>query len=433
MKAKRRNLVTNLSVRWIGISAVWFLLLVVPVPAQDKHAKEARKLGIEMLRDIKSTLKENYYDSTFRGVNLDERFRVAEARVNTLDSYPQVFRAIAQVLIEFNDSHTNFFPPRLTKTVDYGFTWQMIGDRCYVVDVKKGSDAEAKGLKVGDLLTGVENYNPTRENLWLMTYLWWRLAPRESLRVFVASPDGTERELLITSKFVDTDDFIEERRKLNAKPYRCEELTSDLITCKLYTFSVEPPLIDDMMKLITKYKKLILDLRGNGGGHVATEIHLTGYFFDHDVKIGNLKTRKKPEERMARSHKKKAFTGDLIVLIDSKTMSAAEVFARVIQLEKRGKIIGDVSAGKVMTSKYMPLYASTANAGFGLNVTIGDLIMSDGQSLEGVGVIPDKAIGPTAEALVKGTDPVLAYAAKMFGVLLTPEQAGALSFLKSRY
>lgn len=56
--------------------------------------------------------------------------------------------------------------------------------------------------------------------------------------------------------------------------------------------------------------------------------------------------------------------------------------------------------------------------------------MSDGQSLEGIGVVPDKTIGPTGQALAEGTDPVLAYAATMFGAQLTPEQAGRLYFIK---
>src|SRR5205085_968323 len=104
-----------------------------------------------------------------------------------------------------------------------------------------------------------------------------------------------------------------------------------------------------MIAEIGTHKKLILDLRGNGGGYVKTEEYLTGYFFDHDVKIATFMMRNQTRERIAKSQKEKAFKGDLIVLIDSNSASASEVFSRVIQIEKRGKIVGDVSAGAVMT------------------------------------------------------------------------------------
>ncbi len=173
------NVIISRLIHRAGLLVVCFCLLINAASAQNNNdpgnsnTKEARKLGIEMLREIKSILSKDYYDPNFHGVNLDERFNLAEERVSALETYPQVYRAVAQVVVEFNDSHTNFYPPRMTKTVDYGFSWQIIGDKCYVVDVKKGSDAEVKGLRIGDVITGVENYNPTRQNLWLITYLFF--------------------------------------------------------------------------------------------------------------------------------------------------------------------------------------------------------------------------------------------------------------------
>lgn len=354
LNSLRTHSALNTLIGWAGLVAFSFCLLVGPVAGQKsdpKTTKAARKLGLDILSEIKAILKKEYYDPNFRGINLDQRFGAAEERIKTLESYPQVYRAIAQLVIDFKDSHTAFVPPTMTKTVDYGFSWQMIGDRCYVVDIKKGSDAEAKGLRPGDVITGIENYNPTRENLWLLTYLLYRLDPQSRLKIFLAGPSDSEREVLIQSKVMNTTDVIKEKEErefqTNAKPYKCAELNLELLACKLYTFAVDINMIDKMMKEVKKHRKFILDLRGNGGGHVATEMRLTGYFFDHDVKIADERTRRKTEERIAKSQKEKSFSGDLIVLIDSKSASASEVFARVIQIEKRGRVIGDVSAGKV--------------------------------------------------------------------------------------
>ena len=63
---------------------------------------------------------------------------------------------------------------------------------------------------------------------------------------------------------------------------------------------------------------------------------------------------------------------------------------------------------------------------FGNSVTIADLIMPDGNSLERTGVTPDETLLPTAGDLAAQRDPVLARAAKIAGVELDPVKAGSL-------
>jgi carboxyl-terminal processing protease len=125
--------------------------------------------------------------------------------------------------------------------------------------------------------------------------------------------------------------------------------------------------------------------------------------------------------------------GRIIALVDSESASAAEILARVLQLEQRGVVIGDRTAGSVMMGEMMSSAVQLVSAGdelrilpFGFSVTVADVIMKDGKSLERVGVVPDEALVPTQQDLAAGRDPVLARAATMLGVALDPAAAGKL-------
>jgi len=175
---------------------------------------------------------------------------------------------------------------------------------------------------------------------------------------------------------------------------------------------------------IRKDKALIIDLRGNPGGSVDTLRYFIGMFFDRDVKVFDKVERKKTSPEVAKREHAIYFPGKLIVLVDSESASASEIFARVMQLEKRGSVIGDRSSGSVMEAT--GFYFASSGVDYGAEVTIANLIMTDGKSLEHHGVNPDEVSLPQPDDLRSGRDPVLAHAAQELGVTLTPEAAGKL-------
>jgi carboxyl-terminal processing protease len=401
-----------------------------------------RDRGHTMLKVIKNEIKKNYYDPTFRGIDLEARFKTAEEKVDVAKSVGQVFGIVAQVLLDFEDSHLFFIPPQRSDSVDYGWQMQMIGERCYVSAVKPGSDAEAKGLKPGDQVKVVDAFAPTRENLWKLKYLYYALRPQPGMRLIVQSPDGPDRQLDVTARVKqgkrrldltgsssDTDiwDLIRESENEDRlRRHRYYEMGDDALIWKMPQFDLDERGVDDMMGKAKKRKALVLDLRGNPGGAENTLKLLLGYFVNAEAKVGDIKRRKETKPLIVKP-RGGGFKGKLVVLIDGESGSSAELFARMIQMEKAGTVIGDRSAGAVMRSKgYSYQIGADTVIFYGASITDADLIMTDGQSLERNGVKPDELLLPTAADLAAKRDPVLARAAAVVGLTLDPAKAGTM-------
>ena len=148
--------------------------------------------------------------------------------------------------------------------------------------------------------------------------------------------------------------------------------------------------------------------------------------FDREVLVAEEKLRDRQIKVVAKPSRS-AFAGRLIVLVDSRSASAAEMFARISQIEKRGIVIGDRTAGAVMTSRIFPHQAGIgALAFYAASVTVGDVRMSDGASLEKIGVEPNEIVLPTPSDLARSRDPVLAHAVELAGGSMSAADAGRL-------
>jgi len=417
--------------------------------AAQKLDSIERQRTQDILKTIKGSLKDNYYDPTFHGMDLETRFKTADEKLKQANSLGQALSIIAQVLLDLNDSHTYFQPPRRTISVEYGWQMQAIGDKCFISAVKPRSDAEAKGLKTGDLILSVDGFKPNRRELWKLEYYYYALSPRPGMHLVVQSPGQPPRELDVAAKVrqlkrvidlagtnanLDVNDYIRESEDDDKFYQHRFQKMGSVVIWKMPNFSFLPEQADSLMASEVDGKSgLILDLRGNPGGYVVTLERLAGHFFDHDVKIADLKGRKAMKPQVAKTSGKDTFAGKLIVLVDSKSGSAAELFARLMQIEKRGVVIGDVSSGSVMQSRDDDHSVGVDTIiQYGASITNADVIMTDGKSLEHVGVIPDELLLPTAEDLAANRDPVLARAAELMGVKLDPERAGMMFPLKWR-
>jgi C-terminal processing protease CtpA/Prc len=395
-----------------------------------------------MLHDVADDVRQNYYDRNFHGVDWDAKVREAKEKIDKADTLNRALTAIAAAFDSLNDSHTNFLPPDRPYVNDYGFEMQMIGNHCYVVRVRPGSDAGKEGVKPGDEIETVNGYTPTREDFRRMQYVFWILRPQPGLYLKLRAIGGDERQVAVQAKFVQhskvvdlqymnyftiSREFANQEHRLGV---RYANRDYDVLIVRLPVFY--PFRADEADSILSKtqgFKAVIFDLRGNPGGVEEMDRSLLGAILDHKVKIADRVERNKttPVETEHHFH---PFAGKVVVLVDSESSSAAEIFARVVQLEKRGIVMGDRSSGMVMEAH--PFFHRTDGDKrddfivFGSEVTDADLIMVDGHSLERTGVTPDLVILPSASDLAAGRDPVLAKAADSVGVTMTPEEAGKL-------
>ncbi|MEP7214463.1 MAG: S41 family peptidase [Acidobacteriota bacterium] len=393
----------------------------------------------QILSNIKGVIQKNYYDPAFHGVNLDERFKLAEAKIKEASSLSAADAAIAQTLIDFNDSHLFYLPPPRAVKIEYGWQVGIVGDNAYIFAVKPKSDAAAKGLKVGDMVLSMNGFKPSRSEMWKMNYYYYQISPRAAIKMVVQSPDSEPRELEIVTKVtqlkqtvdltsdIDLNEYIRDSEKESRSSFHRFQKVGNTVIWQMPRFPSDPAFIDKVMKeRVLGNPNLVLDLRGNPGGAVKSLERLAGYFFDKDVKIADMKRRKATEVSTAATRGTNTFAGHVVVLLDSSSASCSEILARMLQIEKRGYVIGDRSAGAVMQSRSYSMKMGTDSLIlYGLSVTDAEVIMTDGKSLEHVGVTPDELLIPTAAEMSMFSDVALARAIeKAGGTKIDPLAAG---------
>jgi len=419
------------------LAAVCVLVIAVDAAVDALPAaqvsKRDRDVAVQMLKQVREDLQEHYYDPGFRGIDITARFEQAEAKVRAATGINEISTVLVDLLLEFNDSHTRFYLPQRAVRVEYGWGMSIVGDDAVVTAVTKGSDAEVKGLRPGDRVLWLNRHQPTRKNLPWLRYYYRAVRPQAAQRVVVRKLDGAEAVYDIASKVrevpvMQLEDLIDEiihSAEGGAGDRNQTVELGNILIWRMKAFGEKRP-VEQALARARRFKTLIIDMRGNSGGAVDTLMRMVSLTFDREVTVAVEKTRKKMQTDIAKPAKD-AFDGAIIALVDSESASAAEVYSRVLQIEKRGSVMGDRTAGAVMTSRF---FSHTVGAGaiafYGTSITVGDVRMSDGASLENAGVVPDVPVLPSPADVAAPRDPALARAVEAAGGRLTPEAAAKL-------
>jgi C-terminal processing protease CtpA/Prc len=187
---------------------------------------------------------------------------------------------------------------------------------------------------------------------------------------------------------------------------------------RVRTFAIPDAEIVGMIKPLKDTKFVILDLRGNGGGIQSTMVDFIAHFVTEPFEMASSISRGKSEPIHVKPDLPQ-IACPLLVLIDSSSASASEMFARSMQIHKRAVVIGDRSGGRVNSARFfweppgairgtVPVSTFDWKAvEFGTEIAVAQILMEGGEELEGRGVVPDEYCIPTPSDLRAERDPCL--------------------------
>ena len=112
----------------------------------------------------------------------------------------------------------------------------------------------------------------------------------------------------------------------------------------------------DQMVQTNKVTRLILDLRGNGGGLIDEAVQILGFFLPKGTEVVSTKGK---IERASHSYTTKTSpiypSMPMIVMVDNHSASASEIVAGALQDLKRATIIGQRTYGKGLVQNLRPI------------------------------------------------------------------------------
>ena len=258
--------------------------------------------------------------------------------------------AALESIVEELDPHSSYIPKKdvfagsvqLESNFEgIGAEFQFIDDTIWVSSVMKGSPSEKAGLKAGDKILFVNRIAVSGANI---SHL--------ELTNLVRGPKGTP-VIATISRVGNKDHFNLQiiRDKIQSRSVDFTDMPVQgigYIKCSRFTHSTATEMREAIMSLISKgMKSLVLDLRDNSGGYVSSAIKVADEFLkDKDLIVY---TEGRNPEHNAKTFASSAGlyeNGNLVVLINENTASAAEIVTGALQDHDRALVIGRRTFGK---------------------------------------------------------------------------------------
>ena len=268
---------------------------------------------------------------------------------------------------------------RSNSYVGIGVTVTYEQDGLHIQEVAEGGPAQAAGLLAGEIITTADGNDLTGENVYNGTGL---IRGEEGTQVVLTVLDatGVTRRVTVT------------RARLKTQPVSYELLEGGVGYVSLDNFydgsaqHVKAAVEELQAQGATS---LLFDLRDNPGGYLEELLDLLDYLLpEGDIfRSGD------------RSGPQKTTTSDaacvdlpMAVLVNADSYSAAELFAAQLRESAGAVIVGETTCGKGYSQQSFELPGER-----GINISTKTYYTGAGQSLIGVGVVPDILVEQSGE------------------------------------
>jgi len=265
------------------------------------------------------------------------------------------------------DPHSVYIPPKQFEKVQedfkgkfegVGISFRVLNDTITVIEPVGGGPSARMGVLSNDRIVKI---NDTSSIKWTDQKVMHTLRGPKGTKVKISIVRPSVKEIL---------DFIIIRDEIALTSVDAAiMLTKDVGYIRVNQFkeTTHSEMEKALQTLRTAgMRKLILDLRDNGGGYLEEAVRMADQFLDggpvdHPHVIVYTKARK-PEFEESYSAK----SGDeyeklpLIVLINNASASASEIMAGAMQDWDRGLIVGETSFGKGLVQRQIPLRDGSA-------------------------------------------------------------------------
>lgn len=294
--------------------------------------------------------------------------------------------AIEGYVAALGDDYTEYIPADEMKDYTENITGNFVGIGIYMTADKESgrvvvyypipeSPAEKAGIKPGDLIISVDEKEYTADDFNIIADY---IKGKEGTKVkIVVQRDGENLSFEIT------------REKIATNPITTKIIEENIGYLKLPSF--DDGTAEDFKSKVEELKKqgakkLIIDLRNNGGGIVSESTDIADCLLEKGKTIIST-TNNKDKTEVTYSKKDPIYTMPIVILVNENSASASEILACSIQDNERGKLIGTKTYGKGIIQTLLSLAD-----GSGLKITTEEYYTPKGTTIHKVGITPDEEV-----------------------------------------